>query len=35
MVEKAPVVLKQGLSKDEADELAKALTEAGAEIELI
>lgn len=34
LVEKAPVALKENVAKAEADELAKKLTEAGAEIEL-
>ena len=34
MVEGAPTTLKEAVSKDEAEELAKALKEAGAEVEL-
>ena len=35
MVEKAPVVVKTGLKKDEADALLKLIVEAGGEVELI
>ena len=35
MVEKAPVVVKEGLKKDEADKLVKLLVDAGAKVELI
>lgn len=35
LVEGAPCVVKTGLKKEEADELAKVLKEAGAEIELV
>jgi ribosomal protein L7/L12 len=34
MVEKAPVTLKEGLKKEEAEELLKAIKEAGGEAEL-
>ena len=34
LVEEAPKALKEGASKDEAEELQKKLTEAGAEVEL-
>ena len=34
LVEKAPVNLKENISKDEADALKKALEEAGAEVEV-
>ena len=34
MVDGAPSVVKEGLSKDEAENLKKALEEAGAEVEL-
>ena len=34
LVDGAPQPLKQGVSKDEADALAKALTDAGAEVEI-
>ena len=34
LVEKAPVALKENVSKDEADELMKKLAESGAELEL-
>ena len=34
LVEKAPVNLKEGVSKDEADELVKKLADCGAELEL-
>ena len=34
MVEGAPTTLKEGISKDEAEELAKPLREAGAEVEI-
>lgn len=35
MVENAPVVVKQGLKKDEAEKLQKILVEAGAKAELL
>jgi large subunit ribosomal protein L7/L12 len=35
LVEKAPVVIKQGVSKDEAAELEKVLKGVGAEVELV
>lgn len=35
MVESAPVVLKQGLKKEEAEQLQKVLVEAGAKVELL
>lgn len=35
MVEKAPVVLKTGLKKEEAEKIKKALVEAGGEVELV
>ena len=35
MVENAPVVVKQGLKKDEAEKLMKLLVEAGAKVELL
>lgn len=35
MVEGVPVVLKQGLKKDEAEKLMKQLVDAGAKVELI
>jgi large subunit ribosomal protein L7/L12 len=35
MVEKAPVVVKQGLKKDEADKLKATLLEAGGKAELL
>ena len=35
MVESVPVVLKQGLKKDEAEKLMKQLMDAGAKVELI
>eukprot|EP00600_Ochromonadales_sp_CCMP1393_P001761 CAMPEP_0174987854 /NCGR_PEP_ID=MMETSP0004_2-20121128/19788_1 /TAXON_ID=420556 /ORGANISM="Ochromonas sp., Strain CCMP1393" /LENGTH=205 /DNA_ID=CAMNT_0016240979 /DNA_START=5 /DNA_END=623 /DNA_ORIENTATION=+ len=35
MVENAPVVVKQGLKKDEAESLLKALTDVGAKAELL
>lgn len=34
MVESAPVKVKEGISKDEAEEIKKTLAEAGAEIEI-
>jgi large subunit ribosomal protein L7/L12 len=34
LVDKAPVPLKEGVTKDEADSLQKQLEEAGAEVEL-
>ncbi|AJJ63952.1 50S ribosomal protein L7/L12 [Yersinia aldovae] len=34
LVESAPAVLKEGVNKDEAESLKKALTEAGAEVEI-
>lgn len=34
MVESAPATLKEGVSKDEAEELKKSLEEAGASVEL-
>ena len=34
MVDEAPKAIKEGASKDDADELMKKLTEAGAEVEL-
>jgi len=34
LVEKAPVALKENVSKDEADDLMKKLAESGAELEL-
>lgn len=34
MVEAAPTTIKEGISKDEAEALKKALVEAGAEVEL-
>lgn len=34
LVDGAPAPVKEGISKDEADELAKALTELGAEVEV-
>ena len=34
MVDEAPKALKEGVSKDEADEAAKQLEEAGAEVEV-
>lgn len=34
MVESAPCKVKEGVSKDEAEEVAKQLTEAGAEVEV-
>ncbi|WP_287817668.1 50S ribosomal protein L7/L12 [Idiomarina sp.] len=34
MVESAPVAVKEGVSKDEAEELKKQLEEAGAEVEV-
>jgi large subunit ribosomal protein L7/L12 len=34
MVDAAPSVIKEGVSKDEAEALKKQLTEAGAEVEL-
>lgn len=34
MVEAAPTTLKEGVSKEEAEDLQKKLTEAGAEVEL-
>lgn len=34
MVEKAPSTVKEGISKDAADEMAKKFTEAGAEVEI-
>ncbi len=35
MVEGAPIVVKQGLKKDEAEKLLKTLIEAGAKAELL
>ena len=35
LVEKAPVVLKEGLKKSEADSMKKILEEAGAQVELV
>ena len=35
LVEKAPVVVKTGLKKDEADQIKKVLLEAGAEVEIL
>ena len=35
MVEKAPVVVKAGIKKEEADALVKVLTEAGGKVELV
>lgn len=34
-MEKAPVVIKEGVKKDEADQLKKLLIDAGAEVELV
>jgi len=34
MVEGAPVAVKEGISKEDAEALAKELTEAGAEVEV-
>ncbi len=34
LVDEAPKAMKEGVSKDEADEAAKQLTEAGAEVEV-
>jgi len=34
MVESAPVAVKEGISKEDAEALAKGLTEAGAEVEV-
>lgn len=34
MVESAPVAVKEGISKEDAEALAKELTEAGAEVEV-
>jgi large subunit ribosomal protein L7/L12 len=34
MVDAAPSVIKEGVTKDEADALQKQLTEGGAEVEL-
>ncbi len=34
MVESAPVAVKEGISKEDAEALAKDLTEAGAEVEV-
>ena len=34
LVDAAPSVIKEGVTKDEADALNKALTEGGAEVEL-
>ncbi len=34
LVESAPAALKEGVSKDEAEEIKKALVEAGAEVEV-
>ena len=34
LVESAPAVIKEAVSKDEAEELAKALKDAGAEVEV-
>jgi large subunit ribosomal protein L7/L12 len=35
LVEKAPVVIKTGLTKDESESMKKILVEAGAEVELL
>lgn len=35
LVEKAPAVIKEGLTKDEADALAKTITELGGTVELV
>jgi large subunit ribosomal protein L7/L12 len=35
LVEKAPVTIKEGLKKEEAEQIMKVLTEAGAEASLI
>lgn len=35
MVEKAPVVLKEGLKKEEVEALQKQLTDVGATVEII
>lgn len=35
MVEKAPVIVKDGLSKDDAAALEKTLIELGAEVEIL
>ena len=35
MVEKAPVVVKTGLKKEEAEKIKKVLVEAGAQVELV
>jgi large subunit ribosomal protein L7/L12 len=35
LVEKTPVVIKQGVSKTESDEIMKVLTTAGATIEVL
>lgn len=35
MVEKAPVVVKAGVKKDEADALMKTLVDAGAKVEVV
>jgi large subunit ribosomal protein L7/L12 len=34
LVDKAPATLKEGLSKDEAENLKKAIEESGAKVEL-
>ena len=34
MVDEAPKTIKEGVSKDDADEISKKLTEAGAEVEV-
>ena len=35
MVEKAPVVVKTGLKKEDAEKIKKVLVEAGGEVELL
>jgi large subunit ribosomal protein L7/L12 len=35
LVEKAPVVVKEGMSKDDAAALEKTLVELGAEVEIL
>lgn len=35
MVEKAPVIIKAGVKKEEVDAIKKILTDAGAQIEIL
>ena len=35
LVEKAPVIIKQGVKKDEVENIKKLLTDAGVEVEVL